>query len=475
MAYALPSNDALMSAAPAPDGGSVMDVLILNNAGTNFSHVLVKQNAALEVEWAKQYNWPLVYGGGAILAHDDGIVLACEAGANGLNGHLLFLDAEGEFQQLTAIGALRPFTIERAANGDYLISGQGTVTTSTGGYTVAAAAAVSASGEFLWSQAYDTGLPGSAVRIVPTSDGGALLLGLTSGGQQSVAATFVKLDLDGNMEWARALDNPGPDNAFDVLENADGYLVAGREGTNNMALLQLDLDGNVQWARGYQAFHVGWRILNAPGGGYAIVCVNAFQRFALLRVDELGVPQWLDRFFPVNTDVGTFTGWVNAQGQYTVMATNQDSGSDAWAYLVTDNAIGCVGRATIIEHAPFTTLTAPLALTIIPRDPGNATMPAIAPFAITGTLDCETDPLAGIQDLESERSLFVHPQPASSVVTITGEHLKQLSWTDAIGREITVRSNERLGTVDADLSALPTGTYFARDPEGRGVRVLVAR
>ena len=68
MAYALPSNDALMSAAPAPDGGSVMDVLILNNAGTNFSHVLVKQNAALEVEWAKQYNWPLVYGGGAILA-----------------------------------------------------------------------------------------------------------------------------------------------------------------------------------------------------------------------------------------------------------------------------------------------------------------------------------------------------------------------------------------------------------------------
>jgi hypothetical protein len=463
MAYALPTNDALMSAGPAPDGGSVMDLLILNEVGTNFSHVVVKQNAALEVEWAKQYSWPLVYGGGAILAHDDGFVLACEAGVNSLNGQLLFLDGEGEMMQLTGIGALQPIAIDRAANGDYLICGWGSVTTSSGGYSVMAAAAVSATGDFLWSQAYDTGLPGTAVRIVPTSDGGALVLGLISGGPEGVASAFLKLDLDGNMEWARMLDNPGPDNVFDALENAEGYLMVGREGSNSMSLFQLGPDGNLLWSRGYQAFLSGWRILAAPGGGYAIVCVNVFE------------PEWLDRFFPVNGNVGTCTGWVNAQGQYTLMSTNQEFGSDAWAYLVADNAIGCVGRATIIEHASFSVQTAPLTLTIIPQEQGSATMPAIAPFAIAGTLDCETDPLAGIPDRAPEGSLSVHPMPASSVVTIAGDRLKQLSWTDAIGRGIAVSTIERAGAVAADVSALPQGTYYARDAEGRSVRVLVAR
>ena len=92
---------------------------------------------------------------------------------------------------------------------------------------------------------------------IATSDGGALLVGSTSYGQDyQDNALAMKIDSTGSVEWQRMYSMQGDEAFFSAVEIGDGFVVVGEAGTGHSGLprgflARLDTDGNVVWHREY--------------------------------------------------------------------------------------------------------------------------------------------------------------------------------------------------------------------------------
>lgn len=137
-------------------------------------------------------------------------------------------------------------------------------------------------GRFLWGRAIGNQIPGGPwddqeARIVSTTDGGLVVIGLSSSGYGRSRLIGARLDGQGNVQWVRFYVNHGggigsiaraPDGSFIVAlyESYDNNLIVGR----------LAGDGTVSWSRIYSP-PIGWRVIDvaaivaAPAGGFLVV------------------------------------------------------------------------------------------------------------------------------------------------------------------------------------------------------------
>ncbi|MGD2114231.1 MAG: hypothetical protein PVG07_04200, partial [Acidobacteriota bacterium] len=136
-----------------------------------------------------------------------------------------------------------------------------------------------AEGEILWQRWIGGAADESGGHVLPTADGGFLVVGTTSsqgaGGRDGLVA---RLEADGSIAWQRTAGGPGDDELAAVVPLADGrFLAAGRSdsagaGGDDAWLLQLSATGAVLWSRVYggSSFDVA-RDLVARGDGAAFV------------------------------------------------------------------------------------------------------------------------------------------------------------------------------------------------------------
>jgi hypothetical protein len=137
-------------------------------------------------------------------------------------------------------------------------------------------------GNIQWQKTYGGWSYDDVGRVQQTSDGGYILGGFTQSfgfGPQDML--IIKLDSQGNIQWAKTYGVMGGEIGFHIRQTQDGgYIVSGStssfgSGGVDLLVLKLDPNGNIQWAKTYvgagHEYPWGAVIDQLPDGGYVLV------------------------------------------------------------------------------------------------------------------------------------------------------------------------------------------------------------
>ena len=156
---------------------------------------------------------------------------------------------------------------------------------------------VDQTGNKMWEQAYGGDLYEDLVDMIPTSDGGILIIGI-SASDISVDKTepsrgswdwwIVKTDMLGNILWEKTIGGDQPDILHDVIETTNGnYILSGQVfsgatgdftsanlGSSDGLLMEIDPNGNILWQQrfGGDGEDSVNRIYPTSDGGYILGC-----------------------------------------------------------------------------------------------------------------------------------------------------------------------------------------------------------
>lgn len=224
----------------APEGGSVVVGVATNGLGY-FDGLALKLDSQGEIEWGKTF-----HGGGndqfsSVQLAQDGnflVVGASEGGVGSYDGWVLKLDSQGEIQWEWVYGNDRNdqfSSIQPTADGGYIIVG------STKSYVIGNTrfegsersygwvSKTSLEGELEWGKIYGGSGDNQFSSIQPTPDQGFIIVGST---QQEESKEYdilaLKLDSEGEMEWAKIYDEGGDNLSSSVQPTLDnGLILAG--------------------------------------------------------------------------------------------------------------------------------------------------------------------------------------------------------------------------------------------------------
>ncbi len=160
-------------------------------------------------------------------------------------------------------------------------------------------------GGYLWSKVI--GGPRDergSYSVNPTVDGGFLLTGTTqSFGAGRTDLFIVKIDVEGNLDWSRAIGGAGAEGGMTTLEVQDGFIAVGSTdsfgiGGKDLMVVKLKSDGALDWAKTYGGVEddVGSGIAQVDGGyviGGTIWSFGAGEADAgLIKIDAQGDVIW---------------------------------------------------------------------------------------------------------------------------------------------------------------------------------------
>ena len=198
------------------------------------------------------------------------------------------------------------WTLGRALTNDHVIF---LLQTSDGGYLIAGnngkLVKFNPEGQEMWNRFLRLGGTGKEkVEFVrQTVDGGYILIGNTDSNANSSDIWFVKVDLNGNMQWINTLDGIRRDKAYSVSQVPGGYIIGGYTGSYSAGdfkfwLVKTDTKGEELWNNTFR----GWAdsIQQTRDGGYIIAGDTSagFENrdFFLVKSDSNGTEQWSRTF-----------------------------------------------------------------------------------------------------------------------------------------------------------------------------------
>ena len=193
-------------------------------------------------------------------------------------------------------------------------------------------------GDLLWKKQYGGPENDAGWRIIPSvHDGGYLIVGRTvSFGSGANDIYLIKIDADGNQQWANTYGTTGDDIGRGVVETTDGYLVTGSafNPANNSAdiyLLKIDFDGNQQFAKyfGSNGFDEGQNIVATNDGNFAIAGSSS-QDAILIKINPGGTELWSTTYdgalgAVANDLISTGNGDIVFTGVVETDASNSDA------------------------------------------------------------------------------------------------------------------------------------------------------
>ncbi len=160
-------------------------------------------------------------------------------------------------------------------------------------------------GGYLWSRVI--GGPRDergSYSVSPTADGGFLLTGTTlSFGAGRTDLFIVKLDVEGNFAWSKAIGGSDAEGGMTTLETEDGFMAIGSSasfgaGGKDLMVVKLNTDGSLDWAKTYGGLQddVGSGIAQVDGGfvlGGTLWSFGAGEADAgLIKINEKGDVIW---------------------------------------------------------------------------------------------------------------------------------------------------------------------------------------
>lgn len=170
----------------------------------------------------------------------------------------------------------------------------------------------------LWSKTYGGSSSEGARSVCATVDGGAAICGHTfSSGAGNSDIVLLKVDAEGNEEWAATFGGEGWEYGYAVAQTGDGgYILTGSttsfgSGLKDLYLLKTDSEGSCQWEKaiGGAGVDVGCDVLQADDEGFVICGYTESygpgeDDFYLVRTDSEGDTLWTKRFGGTRSETG---------------------------------------------------------------------------------------------------------------------------------------------------------------------------
>jgi subtilisin-like proprotein convertase family protein len=195
---------------------------------------VMKLNQAGTILWQKTYSGGIVNH--IIQTIDGGFVVA------GYGSGLLKLHPDGTIQWQKTYGEGGSTSVGQTSDGGYVFTVDDTITK------------IDASGAIIWRKSFaDDSTSSYIYDIAETADGGFIAVGHVYPGPAGRTDIWaVKLTSNGSVEWQKTYGGSSDDDAYSVLQTADGgYILAGPTGTGAALILGLNADGSVLWQKAY--------------------------------------------------------------------------------------------------------------------------------------------------------------------------------------------------------------------------------
>jgi hypothetical protein len=310
----------------------------------------VKLNAAGSVEWEAEYPEWHSEARGVVQTADGGYMLVGTATNEAVNETkmlLVKLDAAGEIEWHEWYGAPSPtapeeflltrgYCINTTSDGGYVLAGE----VYLDGQTDACIVKIDAAGnqEFL-KRVGDPEKAEHVYAVQQTADGGFMLCGAYEPEDFESIVTMIKLDAAGDVEWQEVYQqNPAGNSrhqAYDFIQTLDGgYAIASRIhafNVNTSWLLKLDADGNVLWdmVMDGDLLKDARAVRETPQGDLLFAGFTHVEHMALLKTTAGGILKW----------------------SY-VYHRPQGGNSNAYAMDLTHDG-GCILAGSVQTHAPY--------------------------------------------------------------------------------------------------------------------------
>ncbi len=208
-------------------------------------------------------------------------------------------------------------------------------------------------GDTLWTFVYNGPLSREDVfyKVVPLADGGFILCGHSRSFGNIDDALFLKLDSSGILQWVKNWGGSGIDRAQDIVELADGKLVACGYTASPPAqyydafILKMDKNGGIVWSKIHgQSTYEDVNSLKLLSDGGFIMAGQSNNQFYLLRTNSIGDSIWSKSFGTLGVDNIECVNYAQG-GQGFVLAGSSNGPGGAGgddAYLIRTDTGGTV-------------------------------------------------------------------------------------------------------------------------------------
>ncbi len=247
---------------PVTDGGYLLTGH--TNSGGSDGMVIMKLDANGNIQWQRGISGVLGdYGRAACETSDGGFAIGGTSTSYTTGGssdaYMCKINSSGTLLwSLTAggSGADHAVDVEEADNGDlvWCLHGQ---SFGQGGYS-GELLRTTANGVLLWENTYDGAGTDWLLDLDLTTDGGIITAGRTASFGTSGGDIFViKTDSAGAIQWSRTIGGPLNEFASTIEQTTDGgYFLSGRgesfsSGGSDIIGVKLDAQGNLDWAKNY--------------------------------------------------------------------------------------------------------------------------------------------------------------------------------------------------------------------------------
>jgi len=272
------------------DGGYVITGYTYSFGAGDWDVYVVKLDANGNLQWTKTIGGKNYDGGISLIqTSDGGYAIAGSTtsfGAGGEDVYVVKLDANGNLQWTKTIGGLNrdwSSSLIQTSDGGYAIAGS---TTSFGaGEADVYVVKLDANGNLQWTKTIGGPKDDGGASLIQTSDGGYAIAGSTrSFGEGRGDVYVVKLDANGNLQWTKTIGKLYSEEGYSLIQTSDGgYAIAGATksfgaGKWDVYVVKLDANGNLQWAKtiggpgndGFSFSYTSADIIQTSDGGYVI-------------------------------------------------------------------------------------------------------------------------------------------------------------------------------------------------------------
>lgn len=272
----------------------------------------------LDIAFAKNLGGSNLDDGAAIVQASDGgfVIVGSTKSSDGditdkigndADVWVLKTDAQGATQWSKTYGGSgddEGTSVEKTNDGGYIISAttrssDGDVMSGNAGFNDMWVFKISSSGTLLWEKTYGYAGNDVAYKVITTSDGGYLLLGVldvtASGGEGNVGRAsgnhaggdywVLKLNSIGERQWSRYYGGTFTDTAYDAVETpTGGYIITGSSDsqdvdiTSNIGaydywILNIDENGDIIWRKNFGGSEIDlvYAMTKTLDGNYLIV------------------------------------------------------------------------------------------------------------------------------------------------------------------------------------------------------------
>lgn len=382
------------------------------------------------------------------------------------------------------------FSGRRTEDGGYIIAGKTDLNNSTSGMDVLIVK-LNSSGELGWAKTIGSAGLEHASGIVRTQDGGYAISGMTnSGGAGRSDVLILKLDMNNNLQWAKAVGSTNNEscNWDGIRQTSDGGFFIGGTitppgGSDDFYFVKLQSNGNLDWAKVIigENRDACWTVTPTTDGGYiagglyeGIPTIDG-GNVLLVRLDRDANFLWATRladttFQEIEEIKEIEDGYVIAgvtHGDFLVAKLNM-------AGLVPGSSYTTRITPSIISPSIGVT---PLSLVTTDVTP-KVTVKDFTPQVVIPKLRIET--LASVTGVGGSKAIDIvqgkfalyqsYPNPFNPTTTIQfsiphREHLT-LKVFDMLGREVATLVNGELDSGEHSVvfgaKDLPSGVYFYR-------------